>query len=88
MAGVVCLGDATDHGGNVITASSSLYYEGKQAALVGDKVSCPLPGHGVNVIVQGCDSVLEQGRAVVVDGCLCQCGCHVLTSMPHHSVEV
>ena len=48
MPGIVCLGDATTHGGKVITATSTLFINGIQVALVGDLVSCPK--HGVNPI--------------------------------------
>ncbi|MDX5631154.1 MULTISPECIES: PAAR domain-containing protein [unclassified Brenneria] len=87
MRGIVCLGDSTDHGGKVITASSTLYYEGIPAALAGDLVACPLPGHGVNPIIEGCNTMQDNGKAVAVNNCLCQCGCRVLTSMSHNSVE-
>lgn len=49
MRTFVPLGDVTDHGGKVITASGPEVY-GKKVALVNDKVSCPVPGHGVNAI--------------------------------------
>ncbi|MGL3160392.1 PAAR domain-containing protein, partial [Klebsiella pneumoniae] len=48
MSGLVCLGDATTHGGKVITASSTMFINGVQVALVGDLVS--FPKHGVNPI--------------------------------------
>ncbi|NHB97526.1 MULTISPECIES: PAAR domain-containing protein [Photorhabdus] len=87
MSGIVCLGDATDRGGKVITASSTMYFDGKQAALVGDLINCPLDGHGINPIIEGDNTVQENGRAVVVHYCRCQCGCRVLSSMPHNQVE-
>ena len=40
---VIVLGDKTDHGGTVISASSTLVVGGVKAALVGDLVSCPIP---------------------------------------------
>ncbi|QBH97048.1 PAAR domain-containing protein [Limnobaculum zhutongyuii] len=87
MRGIVCLGDATDHGGRVITASSSLYFEGKVVALVGDLVSCPVDGHGVNPIIEGDNTLLDNGRAVVTHFCLTACGCHVLSNAPYNSSE-
>ncbi|HCB2172993.1 TPA: PAAR domain-containing protein, partial [Klebsiella pneumoniae] len=48
--GFVLLGDKTTHGGAVISASSTMIVNGKPVALVGDKVSCPIPGHGTNAI--------------------------------------
>lgn len=44
MKGIIRLGDATTHGGVVVQASSDMVIEGKPAALVGDLVSCPIPG--------------------------------------------
>lgn len=49
MQGIVCLGDATNHGGKVITASSTMFINGIQVALVGDMVSCPFPGMGLTL---------------------------------------
>ncbi|WP_118987741.1 PAAR domain-containing protein [Photorhabdus sp. CRCIA-P01] len=83
MSGVVCLGDATNRGGKVITASSTIYFDDKQAALVGDLIDCPIDGHGVNPIIEGDDTVQENGCSIVVHNCRCLCGCHVLSSMPH-----
>lgn len=50
--GFVLLGDKTTHGGVVISASSTMIVNGKPVALVGDKVSCPIPGHGTNAIIE------------------------------------
>ncbi|WP_081609206.1 PAAR domain-containing protein [Pseudomonas sp. CBZ-4] len=80
--GLVLLGDKTTHGGEVISASSTTIVNGKRAALVGDEVRCPLPGHGVNRIVEGCPDWSEEGRAMVVNGCRSECGCQVISSAP------
>ncbi|WP_371367238.1 PAAR domain-containing protein [Pseudomonas sp. QL9] len=85
--GFVLLGDKTTHGGQVISASSTQQTCGKPVALVGDLVSCPIPGHGVNPIVEGCADWSENGRALVVNGCLCACGCQVISSAPDWAVE-
>ena len=84
MKGFVCLGDKNTHGGNVISASSTMYINSKQVALVGDVISCPK--HGKNTIVEGSNSAFEDGKAIVVDQCLCACGCHVISSEPTVSV--
>ncbi|WP_244863000.1 PAAR domain-containing protein [Pseudomonas sp. Pc102] len=84
--GFVLLGDKTTHGGQVISASSTHVVHGKLAALVGDLVSCPIPGHGVNPIVEGCADWSENGRALVVDGCRSACGCQVISSAPDCAV--
>ncbi|WMY72553.1 PAAR domain-containing protein [Buttiauxella selenatireducens] len=80
--GFVLLGDKTTHGGVVISASSSMIVNGKKVALVGDKVSCPIPFHGVNAIIEGSPEWMSDGKAIVVDGCKCQCGCQVISSAP------
>jgi len=80
--GFVLLGDKTTHGGTVISATSTMVVNGKKVALVGDKVSCPIPGHGVNQIVEGSPELSSDGKAIVVDGCKCQCGCQVISSAP------
>ncbi len=53
VKGVVLFGDKTTHGGQVISASSNITVNGKNVALVGDMVSCPVSGHGVNPILEG-----------------------------------
>ena len=80
--GLVLLGDKTTHGGSVISASSTMIVNGKKVALIGDKVSCPIPGHGTNPIVEGSSEWISDGKAVVIDGCRCQCGCQVISSAP------
>ncbi|WP_081768621.1 PAAR domain-containing protein [Herbaspirillum sp. RV1423] len=75
---IVCLGDPTNRGGKVISASSSFILHGRRAALVNDDVSCP--EHGNNKIVEGIEGFSENGRLLVVHGCRCACGCVVHAS--------
>lgn len=84
--GLVLLGDSTSHGGKVISASSNITVDGKKAALIGDLVSCPIYGHGNNPIVEGAPHRTLNGRAVVVDGCKCLCGCTVISSAMNSTV--
>jgi uncharacterized Zn-binding protein involved in type VI secretion len=84
--GLVLLGDKTTHGGQVISASSTMVVNGKAVALVGDKVSCPIEGHGTNSIVEGSPEWVSDGKAVVVHGCHSQCGCQVISSAPDCSI--
>lgn len=78
--GFVLLGDKTTHGGEVISASSTQTVNGKPVALAGDQVRCPLPGHGVNTIIEGTPDWTEDGRAVAVNGCRTECGCQLISS--------
>ena len=84
--GLVLLGDKTSHGGKIISASSSIIVNEKNTALVGDLVSCPIPGHGTNPIVEGWPHRTFNGREVAVDGCKCQCGCTVISSAHNSTV--
>ena len=80
--GFVLLGDKTTHGGQVISASSTMVVNGKNVALVGDKIICPINGHGINAIIDGSPEWISDGKAVVVNGCHCECGCQVISSAP------
>ncbi|MDF7628800.1 PAAR domain-containing protein [Erwiniaceae bacterium L1_55_4] len=79
--GVILLGDKTSHGGQVISASSTMIVNGKKVALIGDEVSCPQSGHGVNKIVEGASDWISDGKAVALDGCHCECGCQLISSV-------
>lgn len=83
---VVRLGDPTTHGGCVISASSTTTVEGKPVALIGDLVSCPIIGHGVNRIIEAAKRSFSDGKAIVMDQCLCECGCRVLSTI--HTTEI
>ncbi|MGN8278688.1 PAAR domain-containing protein [Pseudomonas sp. SMN5] len=84
--GFVLLGDKNTHGGEVITASSTTIVRGRPVALVGDEVSCVVPGHGINPIIEGCATWFENGRALVVNGCRSECGCRLISSAPDCAV--
>jgi len=71
----------TSHGGTVITASSTHTIGGIGIARVGDKIACPTPGHGVNVIVEGATTYLVDGRMVALHGHKCACGCSLISSL-------
>jgi uncharacterized Zn-binding protein involved in type VI secretion len=55
---IVRLGDGSSHGGVVVSGSSKVIVEGSPVARIGDSHSCPIPGHGVTVIVSGSDNVI------------------------------
>ena len=78
---IVRLGDLTSHGGKVITASPTHSIGGIGIARAGDKITCPIPGHGVNVIVQGAPTYLIGGRMVALHGHKCACGCSLISSL-------
>lgn len=51
LTGNIRLGDKLTSGEGVINVTSTSLVEGKKIALVGDLVSCPIQGHGINRIV-------------------------------------
>lgn len=77
---IVRLGDKTTHGGVVTTASSVHTLRGIGIARKGDMVSCPLPGHGTNEIVEGCPVFSVGGRSVALHGHKTACGCSLIAS--------
>lgn len=78
---IVRLGDATSHGGKVITASMTHLIDGVGIARVGDKVACPIAGHGINPIVEGMATYLIGGRMVALHGHHSACGCMLIASL-------
>ena len=78
---IVRLGDATSHGGKVISASTTHLIGGIGIARVGDEVTCPISGHGVNAIVEGAATYLIGGRMVALHGHRSACGCMLISSL-------
>lgn len=77
----IVLGDSTNHGGKVIEGSPYSTVEGKPIARVGDKVTCPMKGHGgVTTIITGDGNCLIDGKPAARDGDKCACGCTLIAS--------
>jgi len=81
MAGrpFIVLGDQTDHGGVVIEVSQMSDTHGKGIARVGDKVTCPRPGHGTTVIVTGDPTMIIDGQPAARHGDKCACGATLIS---------
>jgi uncharacterized Zn-binding protein involved in type VI secretion len=79
MRPMVVEGDATDHGGTVISASGTYKVNGRRGVLEGDLVSCPIRGHGVTPILSE-RSTKNNGRAMAIDGDVCGCGARLIGS--------
>lgn len=75
---VIRLGDATTHGGKVISASSNVFYEGIQIARVGDVVSCPLC-KGTHTIVSGASSAFNDQMQIARNGDSVSCGAKLIS---------
>ncbi|MDR2924968.1 MAG: PAAR domain-containing protein [Azoarcus sp.] len=77
----IILGDKTNHGGVVISASGTTDCNGKGIARVGDKVTCPKKGHGgVTTIVTGDPTMIIDGRPAARHGDMTACGALLIAS--------
>ncbi|WP_184010904.1 MULTISPECIES: PAAR domain-containing protein [unclassified Paraburkholderia] len=81
MIDVIRLGDGTDHGGKVITASPSMCFDGRFVARKGDEVTCPQHDTRPNLIVDGDETVLDDGVPIARHGYRTMCGCHLISSL-------
>src|SRR4051812_25337132 len=76
---LIVIGDRTDHGGTVISGTPTSDIDGKPIARVGDRVTCPMKGHGgTTVIVSGDPTLVLDGAAAARDGDKCACGATLL----------
>ena len=71
---VAVLGDMTNYGGRIITASGQGYSDGAQIALLGDLASCP-KCNSTGRIIEGADNFIIDGKPVAYDGCIVACKC-------------
>jgi uncharacterized Zn-binding protein involved in type VI secretion len=71
-------GDATSHGGKILTGADRIKVKGRRAARVGDKVSCPI--HGDNEIVEGSDRMKDGTTPLSRDGDRTRCGAVLIAS--------
>jgi uncharacterized Zn-binding protein involved in type VI secretion len=75
----IVLGDKTDHGGTVISASPFSDIGGKGMARTGDKVTCPRC-KGVFSIVTGQLDMIVDGQPAAVHGDKTSCGATLLAT--------
>lgn len=71
-------GDATSHGGTILTGSDRIKVKGRRAARIGDRVSCPI--HGDNVIIEGSDTMMDGTTQLSRDGDRTRCGAVLIAS--------
>ncbi|CAG9258350.1 conserved hypothetical protein [Burkholderia diffusa] len=81
MIDFVLLGDDTDHGGKVITASKTMKFNGRFVARKGDEVSCPRHDIKPNLIIDGDEMMTDDGVPVARHGYRAMCGCHLISSL-------
>ncbi|MFK0376413.1 PAAR domain-containing protein [Pandoraea sp. NPDC090278] len=71
-------GDATTHGGTVLSGTERITVNGRRAAHVGARVSCPI--HGENEIVEGNRRMKFGTTLLSCDGHRTRCGAHLIAS--------
>jgi uncharacterized Zn-binding protein involved in type VI secretion len=82
MINLIRFDDDTDHGGKVITASSTMRFDSRFVARKGDEISCPKhPDVKPNVIEEGDESVTDDGAPIARNGHSATCGCHLISSL-------
>jgi uncharacterized Zn-binding protein involved in type VI secretion len=78
--GIIRINDKTDHGGQVIKASSGTVVMGKVAALAGDMTHCP-KCNGDFAIKPDVAGAKHMGRSYAYHGDVTECGAKILTSL-------
>ncbi|WP_080599383.1 PAAR domain-containing protein [Burkholderia cepacia] len=78
MMNLIRVGDDADHGGKVITGSSTMRFVARK----GDEVTCPQhPDVKPNLIEEGDESMTDNGVPVARHGHRATCGCHLISSL-------
>lgn len=74
MLAAAVLAHPSDHGGEVIDASETVFIEGAGAVRLGHRHACPLPGHGVTEMVWTPSTTLVDGRPLCCATARAGCG--------------
>lgn len=80
---VIRLGDPTTHGGVVVSATGHFEMLGKPVARLGDKVTCPILGHGGCTIAEGDPLWSIDGIPVALEGHKTSCGASLISTLPN-----
>ena len=81
MRNVIRLGDATSHGGKVISCRAEHFkINGIPVACVGDLCSCPIRGHNGCIIVSGSGKHSVSGVPMAFEGDKTSCGATLTSS--------
>lgn len=77
MANIAKMGDRSDHGGVIISASGGFTVDGVAGAVSGDQHQCPIQGHGVTTI-SSTSSAVASGKSIVRSGDKAGCGASII----------
>ncbi|HFT8010610.1 TPA: PAAR domain-containing protein [Burkholderia cenocepacia] len=81
MRGIIRVGDATSHGGQVVTGSAVSEVMGRPVARLGDTCICPIAGHQACFISEGDPQVIVDGKPAAFDGHKTSCGATLISSL-------
>lgn len=81
MIDIIRLGDETDHSGRVVSASDHMEFDGRRVARKGDEVTCPLHDNHPNLIIEGDETMTDDGVPIARHGHRAMCGCRLLSSL-------
>jgi uncharacterized Zn-binding protein involved in type VI secretion len=72
------LGDSSNHGGTIITASSDMFVDGIAVARLGDLHSCPIPYHGITPIIAASSTNFNDTKGIARIGDKVGCGATII----------
>ncbi len=82
MINFIRLDDTLEHGGQVVSASSTMNFDQKPVARKGDKVNCRKhPATSPNVIEEGDETMKDGGLPIARHGHHASCGCKLISSL-------
>ena len=89
MAGkrIVRLGDPSDHGGYMVTASGKMRAKGIVVCNHGDQHVCPIEGHGTTSVSSTAPRFKVNGNTILRDGDVAGCGARINASIDNFTVS-
>ncbi|MGN6652588.1 PAAR domain-containing protein [Trinickia sp.] len=81
MKGIIRVGDATSHGGQVVTGSAVSNVMDRPVARQGDQCTCPIQGHQNCVIAEGDPAFIVDGKPAAFEGHKTSCGATLISSL-------
>jgi uncharacterized Zn-binding protein involved in type VI secretion len=79
---LIRLGDASDHGGHMVSAGGHFRTNGKVVCVDGDTHQCPIHGHGNTPVAATTTTLRTNGKSVVRSGDKAGCGATLVGGSP------
>lgn len=78
MEKLVRVGDTSDHGGVMISASGRFDIDGREGCVDGDRHQCPIQGHGTTPVRSSTVNNAD-GKGILRTGDVAGCGARIIT---------